>query len=281
MGTYPALFSAPGGVNAIVGAMRSEQDAFIANVVFDSTKKFGELFTADYTFANDELATYYGIPKPGTGDKTVKVPLGASSARGGLLTMGMFLMGHGRTNQSSPTQRGHMIRANMFCSDVPPPPPNVDPTVQPGTPGKTGRQQIEALTGSGVCSSCHSLMNPIGFGLEGFDSAAQQRTTDNGEPVDTTGEVKGFSSASGAPLTFDGPRQLKDILATSEVTRQCLASNYYRYSRGFAPKGVDTGAVDKLSHDFVQNDLDLPDLFVRVALQDSFVMRRSAESLDP
>jgi hypothetical protein len=281
MGTYPALFNAPGGQNAIVGAMRSEQDAFVSNVVFDSTKKFGELFTADYTFANDELATYYGIPKPGTGDKTAKVTLGASSPRGGILTMGMFLMGHGRTNQSSPTQRGHMIRANMLCSDVPPPPPNVDPTVQPGTPGKTGRQQIEALTGSGVCATCHSLMNPIGFGLEGFDSAAQQRTTDNGDPVDTTGEIKGFTSANGAPLTFDGPRQLSNVLATSEVARQCLASNYYRYARGFAPKGVDTGAVDKLSHDFVASDLDLPDLFVRVALQDSFVMRRSAESLDP
>jgi hypothetical protein len=280
MGTYPALFSAQGGLNAIVGAMRLEQDAFVTNVVFDSTKKFTELFTADYTYANDELATYYGIPKPGTGATTAKVALGASSPRGGLLTMGMFLMGHGRTNQSSPTQRGHMIRANMLCSDVPPPPPNVDPTVQPGTPGKTGRQQIEALTGSGVCATCHSLMNPIGFGLEGFDSAAQQRTTDNGDPVDTTGEIKGFTSASGAPLTFDGPRQLSNLLATNEVAKQCLAANYYRYARGFAPKGVDTGAVDKLSDDFVRNDLDLPDLFVRVALQDSFVMRRSAESLD-
>src|SRR6185436_5249167 len=85
MGTYPALFGAPGGLNAIVGAMRTEQDAFITNVVFDSSKKFSELFTADYTFANDALAAYYGLPKPGSGDKTTKVALGATSPRGGLL----------------------------------------------------------------------------------------------------------------------------------------------------------------------------------------------------
>src|SRR5262249_28003249 len=163
----------------------------------------------------------------------------------------MFLMGHGRTNQSSPTQRGHMIRANMLCSDVPPPPPNVDPTVQPGTPGKTGRQQIEALTGSGVCTSCHSLMNPIGFGLEGFDSAAQVKTTDNGEPVDTTGEIKGFTNADGSPIAFQGPKDLSSSVANHVAARGCFAANYHRYARGFTPIGDDLGAVNKLRQDFV------------------------------
>jgi hypothetical protein len=277
MGTYPQLFAAAGGESAIVDAMRAEEDAFITHVVFDSTKKFSELFTADYTFANDELAAYYGLPAPGTGTTAAKVSL-AGSSRGGILTTGMFLLGHARTNQSSPTQRGHMIRANMLCSDVPPPPPNVDPTVQPGTPGKTGREQIEALTGSGICASCHGLMNPIGFGLENFDGAAQFRTLDGGETVDATGAINGFGPT---PITFNGPKELASILAKNDTARSCLASNYYRYTRGFLPRDVDLGAVDKLAQDFVKGDLELPDLFVNVALQDSFTMRRSAEELDP
>jgi hypothetical protein len=278
MGTYPALFQATGGADAIVGAMRQEEDAFVTNVVFDSTKKFSELLTANYTFANDELAGYYGLPAPGSGTKTTKVQIPAGSPRGGLLTMGMFLMGHARTNQSSPTQRGHTIRANMLCSDVSPPPPNVDPTVQPGTPGKTGREQIQALTGSGVCVTCHSLMNPIGFGLENFDGAAQFRTMDGGETVDATGEIRGFTSASGADLTFDGARQLASILADHVDAKGCFAANYFRYARGFTPKDGDLGAVNKLKQEFVQTDLELPDLFVHVALQDSFISRRSVEA---
>jgi hypothetical protein len=258
--------------------MRAEEDAFITHVVFDSTKKFGELFSADYTFVNDRLATFYGLPSPGTGASPSKVSLGAGSPRGGMLTLGMFLLGHARTNQSSPTQRGHMIRANLLCDDVPPPPPNVDPTVQPGTPGKTGRQQIEALTGSGACGACHGLMNPIGFGLEGFDGAAQFRTTDNGEPVDATGEIRGLA---GGTITFDGPKALSAVFATNDVSRACLAANYHRYTRGFGAQGIDVGAVDKLTQDFVRGDLELPDLFVRVSLQDSFVARRSAEVLEP
>src|SRR5439155_18989235 len=182
-----------------------------------------------------------GRPLPGPRNAPPKVSLGAGSPRGGLLTLGMFLLGHARTNQSSPTQRGHMIRANLFCDDVPPPPPNVDPTVQPGTPGKTGRQQIEALTASGTCASCHSLMNPIGFGLEGFDGAARTRTSDNGEPVDTTGNIKDLPGPMPTTLSFDGPKALASIVATNDVARACLAANYYRYARGFMPRGPDVG----------------------------------------
>jgi hypothetical protein len=279
MGTYPALFGGAGGFGAVVDAMRAEEDAFVTNVVFDSTRKFGELFTADYTFVNDRLAALYGLPAPGSGAAVTKVALGAGARRGGLLTLGMFLMGHARTNESSPTQRGHMIRANLLCSDVPPPPPNVDATIKPGTPGKTARQQIEALTGSGTCAACHILMNPIGFGLEVFDGAGQERALDNGEPVDATGTINGLAGAAG-PIPFNGPRELSAIIAGSDQARACLATSYHRYARGFAARGIDAGAADKLGQDFVARNLDIPELFVQVALQDSFVTRRSADVVE-
>jgi hypothetical protein len=280
LATYPTLFKDAAAETAIVDAMRAEQDAFVTNVVFDSTKKYSELFTANYTFVNDRLATFYGLPIPGTGEKTTKVALKAGSPRGGLLGLGMFLYGHARTNQSSPVQRGHMIRANILCTDVPPPPVGVDATVKPGTPGKTGRAQIEFLTNSGSCPSCHGLMNPIGFALEGFGGAAEERTTDNGDPVDTSGEMKGFTNAAGATITFNGARELSNVLATNDQAKACLASNYFRYTRGFLPSGVDVVAVEKLGQNYATRDLDIPELFVGVALQDSFMTRRSVEVLN-
>jgi hypothetical protein len=278
--TYPAIKDAATSTQ-IVDAMKAELDAFFTGIAFDSTKKFSELFTADYTFVNDRLAAFYGLPAPGTGETTAKVTLPAGSPRGGLLTTGMFLFGHARADQSSPTQRGHTIRANVFCTDVLPPPPGVDATVKPGTPGKTGRQQIEALTGTGSCAGCHSLMNPIGFGLEGFDGAAQVRTLDNGEAVDTSGAINGL--ASSPTLAFNGPRELAALIAKDAEAQACLASHYYRYARGFVPEqtGEDRDAVaaDNLGKAFVKGNLDLPELFLQVALQDSFTARRSLEAL--
>jgi hypothetical protein len=274
---FPKLYTPAAGVDAIRDAMRAEQDAFVTNVVFDSSKKFSELFTANYTFANDRLATFYGLPAPGSTEQPKKLTLPADSARGGLLTLGMFLFGHARTTQSSPTQRGHMIRANILCQDIPPPPPDVDATVQPGTPGKTARQQILALTANGICPACHKLQDPIGFGLEGFDGIGDPRTVDNGEPVDTSGQINGMSSPSDPPIPFNGSKELSSIIAQSEQARQCLVTNYYRYARGFDAKGTDICAVNQLSQALIKDDLDLGELFVRLALQDSFITRRSTE----
>ena len=274
---FPKLYTPAAGVDAIRDAMRAEQDAFVTNVVFDSTKKFKELFTANFTFANDRLANFYGLPAPGSADATQRLALPADSARGGLLTLGMFLFGHARTTQSSPTQRGHMIRANILCQDIPPPPPDVDATVQPGTPGKTARQQILALTSSGACPACHRLQDPIGFGLEGFDGVGDPRSVDNGEPVDTSGQINGMSSPSDPPIPFVGAKELSSIIAQSDQARKCMVTNYYRYVRGFDAKGVDTCAVNQLSQALIKNDLDLGELFLRVVLQDSFITRRSTE----
>jgi hypothetical protein len=282
--TYPK-FTTPAVTTEIVNAMRGEEDAFVKNVVFDSTKSFSELFTANYTYVNDTLAAYYGFPLPGTGAAFAKVPIPSGSARGGLLTLGMFLFGHARTNESSPTQRGHVIRANFFCQDIPPPPAGVNPVVMDGTPGKTAREQIQALTSTGICVSCHSLQDPIGFGLENFGGDGLQRALDNGETVDTSGTINQLASHPSGPITFNGPAELAQLIATSDQAKACLPTNLYRYTRGFDAQAqvdstgnaVDACAMKKLGQSFVNGDVDIPGLFLQVALQDSFTARRSAE----
>jgi hypothetical protein len=278
---FPKLFSTPDTLDKVRGAMREEQDNFVTHVFFDSTKKFDELFNATYTYANADLAAYYGLPTTGVGATTQKVDLGADSPRGGLLTLGMFLFGHARTTASSPTQRGHMIRASLLCNDIPPPPANVDTAIAPAMPGNTTRQQILSVTANGVCPSCHQLQDPIGFGLEGFDGAAVSRTMDNGEAVDASGAINGIPGPNGEQLTFNGPRELSKVVAQNPKSRACFSTNYYRFARGFDAKGVDTCAVNRLANDLTKDDIELPELFVRLTLQDSFTKRRSADVVEP
>jgi hypothetical protein len=278
--SFPNLFKSSGGVDSIRAAMRQEQDAFVTHVVFDSTHRFEELFDATYTFATAELASYYGLPTTGLGSTPQKVELGPASARGGLLTLGMFLFGHARTTASSPTQRGHMIRANLLCEDIPPPPPDVDTAQTPANPGRTTRENILALTGNGVCPACHQLQDPIGFGLEQFDGAASQRSMENGVPIDASGEIKGILGAQGEQLKFNGSRELSKIVASNPRARACFTTNYYRFARGFDAKGEDLCAVNKLTEDFKANNLELPELFVRLVLQDSFTTRRTAQVVE-
>jgi hypothetical protein len=101
---------------------------------------------------------------------------------------------------------------------------------------------------------------------------------DNGGVVDSSGQINGLPGTT-APITFNGAKGLASILATNDIARKCLATNYYRYARGFKPLAADLPASDKLGQAFVDNDQDIPDMFVQVALQDSFTTRRSAETL--
>jgi hypothetical protein len=104
------------------------------------------------------------------------------------------------------------------------------------------------------------------------------RTIDNGGAVDASGQINGLAGTT-APITFNGVKELSTFLATNNIARKCLATNYYRYARGFVPLAADLPASDKLGQAFVDNDQDIPDMFVQVALQDSFTTRRSAETL--
>ena len=92
---------------------------------------------------------------------------------------------------------------------VQPPPPDT-PTLDE-TPEKpatvTLREQLEVHRSKPECASCHSRMDPLGFGLENFDVLGRWRDTDRGQPVDAQGTLP-----SGE--TFTGPDGLKTLLMT-------------------------------------------------------------------
>ena len=52
-------------------------------------------------------------------------------------------------------------------------------------------------------------MDQIGFGFEGFDATGALQTTDNGQPVDSSGTIVGTDVAG----TFSGPVELGAKLA--------------------------------------------------------------------
>ena len=79
---------------------------------------------------------------------------------------------------------------------------------------------------------------------------------DNGEAVDTSGQIRSawHDRTDQAP----GSKELSTLLATNDTAKKLPATNYYRFARGFAPKGVDAAASSKLSEQFASADLDIP-----------------------
>lgn len=56
-----------------------------------------------------------------------------------------------------------------------------------------------------ACASCHSRMDPLGFGLENFNAVGAWRMQDGDFPIDPSGVLP-------SGKTFQGPTELKALL---------------------------------------------------------------------
>jgi hypothetical protein len=184
----PAVF--PLWTDSLKASMRRELELRVEDMVFTRKGDFLSLFDDRSTFVNAELAKFYGLPAV-AGDGFLPATFPADSPRAGLLGAGAVLAGHALPQRTSPTQRGKFVAESLLCRAVPPPPPNVPPLPPMAGPDATLRERLEMHRAAPQCASCHAIMDPMGFGMENFDSIGLPRTMDGTKPVDATGTLTG------------------------------------------------------------------------------------------
>ena len=153
-----------------------------------------ELLDADYTFVNERVARHYGLPNV-KGSHFRRVQLPEDSPRRGLLGHGSVLAVTSYADRTSPVVRGHWILENLLGAEPPPPPANVPPLEATSVTDGNGtmlslRERLAAHRANPSCASCHTLMDSVGFALEGFDATGRWRTIDElGRPRRRLGRV--------------------------------------------------------------------------------------------
>ncbi|MEI9938644.1 MAG: DUF1588 domain-containing protein [Pseudomonadota bacterium] len=242
-----------------VQALSDEQRADMAT----ETKKFildiwgasanntvGDLFSANYSFLNQNLAKYYGLDQSGLSTSFSKVSnLGTRDP--GILGQASILIGYARADLSSPTQRGHLVRSRILCQDVPPPPPGIDTKFTPDPSLVTTRDKYlegHAAPGRQPCYGCHQLMDPIGVAFEHYDSFGNYRTMESGEPIIATGTIYKANATDG-DVNIDGlsgAQGLETYLAKSQDMRTCLVRYWSYYAFGSASWPQDGCTYDAI-----------------------------------
>jgi len=219
--------------------------------VFNNGGTIGDLFSATYTFMNQELANFYGIQGVG-GDfqevdiTGVRVP--------GVLGHGSYLAAHALADNSSPVQRAFIVRERILCNDLPPVPTNLDTNLKPQAPDATSRERYATHSSNGVCYNCHQLMDPVGFSFESYDGYGRFRSTEAGKPVDTTGSLPlmDINGPTGTVVQLGSVTDLANYLAMSEQTRACLANNMSYFAYGIANQTKWASADKACTDNFVR-----------------------------
>lgn len=198
-----------------------------------------DFLDADYTYVNEQLAKFYGMEGvTGAGFQRVAVN---RDQRGGVLTQASVLTVTSYPNRTSPVLRGVWILKNILASPTPPPPPNV-PALDQAEVDKTAtmRARLEAHRKDPACASCHSRMDPLGFGLDNYNAIGAWRTTEQNTPIDATGVLPGGQQ-------FAGSRELKAILMQRrEEFARCLTEKMLTYALGRGVESFDRPAIDAI-----------------------------------
>jgi hypothetical protein len=265
----PKIF--PGFDEALRGAMRTETELFFANIIRQD-RPILDFLTADYTFANERLASLYHLPGV-SGNEFRKVSLQGTPRRG-VLTQASVLTVTSNPTRTSPVKRGKWVLENLLAQPPPPPLPNVPPLseAKEDVAAATLRQRMERHRQDPICASCHAQMDPIGFSLEHFDGIGAWRDKEGAFAIEDSGELKSGEK-------FSGAEGLIEILARQKRNNfvRCLTEKLLTYALGRGLEYYDRPAVDGIMKNLARQDYRFSVLVLEVAKSAPFQLRRGEE----
>ena len=253
-------------------AFRRETELFFESILHEDRSVL-DLLVADYTFVNDRLARHYGMPQV-QGSHFRRVAL-TDEHRGGLLGQGSILTITSHPVRTSPVFRGKWILTNILGTPPPDPPPNVPPLPDKGGAyaGKTPsmRERMAAHRDNPACASCHSMIDPLGFGLERFDPIGRLRDIDEQFlPIDASGMLPDGTA-------FDGVAELLAALVrrpdrfVSTLTEKLLT-----YALGRGLEHYDMPAVRAIVREAAVSDYRMSSVILGIVKSLPFRERRIA-----
>ena len=239
--------------------------------IFREDHSVVDLLRSSHTYVNERLALQYGINDV-KGDEFRRVEL-KDSARWGLLGKGAVLMAAAYPNRTSPVLRGKFILSYIEGVPPPNPPPNV-PTLNDKDIGTTKALTVRELMAkhraSPTCSSCHSIMDPLGFALENFDATGMWRDKDRfaGTIIDSAGELPDGTK-------INGPDDLRNaLLRRPEQFVQTFTEALLTYAMGRTRDYYDMPTVRQIVRDTRASDYKFSAIVQAIVNTDQFKMRR-------
>ena len=254
-------------------SMRQEAEQFFADILREN-RKVTQFLDSDRAFVNERLAKHYGI-RGVTGEMIRPVTLPKDSPRGGVLTMAATLTVTSHATRTSPVKRGDYVLAQLMGTAPPPPPPDVPPLEQATEklgPNATLRQQLAAHVADPNCAVCHKRLDPIGLAMENFDAIGAWRDTEQGRPIDATGQLPGG-------VAFDGPDELKAVMLEKQdlfVTN--LSKMMLTYATGRGTEPFDRPTIRQVAQACKDDGNRMQTLIEAVVLSDAFRKARGRKA---
>jgi Protein of unknown function (DUF1592)/Protein of unknown function (DUF1588)/Protein of unknown function (DUF1595)/Protein of unknown function (DUF1585)/Protein of unknown function (DUF1587) len=233
-----------------------------------------DLFSADFTLANHELALHYGLTDVPDGTSFVKVQ---APGRSGVLTQAGLIV-HDHAASTSMVRRGLKLRTELLCQTVPAPPADVDVSPPVINGELTQRERLNQHRTKESCAVCHQLMDPVGAVFDTFDAVGRARTSDEaGAAIEIGGDIIGSRDLDGH---YDSVPALGVALANSEEVQQCVVRQAFRFFYGRELTAADSCAAEQIMQGFAREGFRLSDLIFGLTRSDQFLFRSPSAQVE-
>jgi hypothetical protein len=269
----PAADKFPQFTAALRAALYEEPIDFFYGLLREN-RSLIECLDADYTYANEVLAAFYGLEGV-RGEALQRVSVN-DRKRGGVLGMGSVLTLTSYPRRTSPVLRGKWVLEEILGTPPPPPPPMVS-TKQVGGDaprnGLTFRQRLSNIAPIKMRRmSCPD--GSLGF-VENFGTIGAWRADVAGTPVDAAGQL-----VTGEH--FDGPVELKQrLLEHKDEFIRNLTEKMLSYALGRGIESCDWSSVRKIARAVRADEYRAQKLVLEVVCSYPFQFRRPAEDASP
>ncbi len=255
----------PSWNSSLPGLFSDETRTFATSVVFDGAGDLKTLLTAPFTYGDPSLAAYYGGTAGQVQNGIARIDL-PPARRAGLLTQASFLAAHSKEIQTDPVSRGKFVRERILCQGIDPPPPDLMVTAPTITPGTTTRQRFTEHEANPVCAGCHTLLDPVGLAFEHYDPIGQWRDTEQGVPIDASGNLT-ETDVEGA---FDGVVEMAAKLGQSAMVSECFVRQWFRFAFGRGESVADDPRIATIASGFGNANGQVRELLVALTQTPDF-----------
>jgi hypothetical protein len=251
---------------ALVVSLEEEYRAFVDNIVVQNRGTLSDLLTSTMTWATPDVAAYYGVGHPGSGVAPIELD---PTQRGGLLTLGAWLVSHGKKGRDNVVRRGMGIYRDAMCQDIKP--LNIDLVAAEKElvgADATIKEIADARGADPVCGACHATSDPVGLSFESFAGDGTFQTVyADGKPVEASVILDG--------VPYENAPQVSGALAQDLRFQYCLVQRFGHFVMG-ADFGspVDVRASGAAHLAFADSGGSFEELLVAIVRDPAFIERR-------
>lgn len=267
----PALFPMFGP--ELVAAAEHETELFVNYVLRQGDGRLKTLLTSSQGFPSGPLFAVYGVEAAAGYAAGTPVQLDPGQ-RFGILTQAAFLTKWAHSEQTSPVHRGIVVRENLLCGKILPPPANLVITLPPPSEATTTRQRFAEHVASPACGACHRDIDPLGLAFEHYDSVGRYRTHDGLGAVDASGVFTNVRDDLAGPFANAG-EMLQKLAASSEV-KDCASRQWFRFALGRVESFDDACTIAALQQELEASQGNVMELLSSIARSEAFRHVRSA-----